>query len=207
MDETYLDYEGLQRYHDLVKSQLLVSKQAASNGTELSMVTTGEKATWNAKTSNTGTVTGIKVGTGTTLNPTSGVVTIPAYPTTLPASDVSSWAKNPSKPSYAYSEIGFTVNAANNSSTTLSLDGTTPMHVITTTANITAVTLSANPAEGHSCHVIITASTEKTVSLTHHSTNRICPGGVDPDPLTIPAGGYIELDFLTANSKVYVRGV
>ena len=32
-----------------------------------------------------GVVTGIKVGTGSTLSPSSGVVTLPAYPTTLPA--------------------------------------------------------------------------------------------------------------------------
>ena len=57
-------------------------------------------------TANTGTVTGIKVGTGDTLSPSSGVVTIPAYPTTLPASDVSAWAKASTKPSYTASEVG-----------------------------------------------------------------------------------------------------
>lgn len=37
------------------------SKAAASGGTDVSLVTTGEKATWNAKTSNVGTITGIKM--------------------------------------------------------------------------------------------------------------------------------------------------
>lgn len=37
------------------------SKSAASGGTDVSLVTTGEKAIWNAKTSNTGTITGIKM--------------------------------------------------------------------------------------------------------------------------------------------------
>lgn len=37
------------------------SKAAASGGTDVSLVTTGEKAIWNAKTSNTGTITGIKM--------------------------------------------------------------------------------------------------------------------------------------------------
>ena len=37
-----------------------------------------------------------------------GVAVLPAYPTTLPASDVSSWAKQSTKPSYDYSEIGNT---------------------------------------------------------------------------------------------------
>jgi len=52
-----------------------------------------------------GTVSSIKVGT-TSYSPSSGVVSLPAYPTTLPASDVYSWAKQSTKPSYSWSEIG-----------------------------------------------------------------------------------------------------
>lgn len=37
-----------------------------------------------------------------------GVAVLPAYPTTLPASDVSSWAKASTKPTYNFSEIGST---------------------------------------------------------------------------------------------------
>lgn len=49
----------------------LTSKTAANNGTDLSLVTTGEKYAWNAKTSNTGTVTSVTgtqglTGSGTT---------------------------------------------------------------------------------------------------------------------------------------------
>lgn len=44
----------------------LKSETAASNGTTLSLVTTGEKATWNAKTTNTGTVTKVSTGVGLT---------------------------------------------------------------------------------------------------------------------------------------------
>lgn len=40
------------------------SKAAASGGTDLSLVTTGEKAVWNAKTSNAGTVTKVSAGVG-----------------------------------------------------------------------------------------------------------------------------------------------
>lgn len=48
----------------------LVSKDATAGGTDLSLVTTGEKAAWNAKTSNTGTVTSVTgtqglIGSGT----------------------------------------------------------------------------------------------------------------------------------------------
>lgn len=58
-------------------------------------------------TANTGTVTGVKVGS-TSYSPSSGVVSLPAYPTTLPASDVSSWAKASTKPSYTADEISAT---------------------------------------------------------------------------------------------------
>ena len=49
----------------------LTSKTAANNGTDLSLVTTGEKDAWNKKTSNTGTVTSVTgtqglTGSGTT---------------------------------------------------------------------------------------------------------------------------------------------
>lgn len=51
-----------------------------------------------------GTLTDVTLG-GTSV--VSGTVAIlPAYPTSLPASDVSSWAKAASKPSYTFSEIG-----------------------------------------------------------------------------------------------------
>ena len=48
------------------------SKAAASGGTDVSLVTTGEKATWNAKTSNVGTITGITMNGSS--KGTSGVV-------------------------------------------------------------------------------------------------------------------------------------
>lgn len=56
-------------------------------------------------TANVGTVTGVKVGT-TSYSPSSGIVSLPAYPTTLPASDVYAWAKAATKPSYTAAEIG-----------------------------------------------------------------------------------------------------
>lgn len=205
-------------------------------GTDNCLYSGGSKVLTSYSEQYTGTVTGVTVGTGgTNYTPSNGIVTIPAYPTTLPASDVSSWAKASSKPSYsyseisgtpsslpasdvsawakaankpsyAYSEIGYTVNATSSAGGTLSLAGTTPLHVVTLTGNVSAVTLSANPAEGHSCHVIFTAASAQTVAIAHDSTNRVCPGATDLS-LDVPAGGYVEVDFLTANSKVYVRGV
>ena len=68
-------------------------------------ITSSDITNWNSKTSNTGTVTQVKIGS-TAYNPSNGVVSLPAYPTTLPASDVSSWAKASTKPSYTASEVG-----------------------------------------------------------------------------------------------------
>lgn len=48
------------------------SKAAASGGTAVSLVTTGEKYTWNNKTSNTGTVTKVTAGTGLSVGTTAG---------------------------------------------------------------------------------------------------------------------------------------
>ena len=53
----------------------------------------------------------VKVGS-TSYSPSSGVVSLPAYPTTLPASDVSSWAKASSKPTYTASEVGAIATSA-----------------------------------------------------------------------------------------------
>ena len=56
----------------------------------------------------TGSVNSLTVGNQNYTPDANGVITIPAYPTTLPASDVYSWAKASSKPSYSLSEISGT---------------------------------------------------------------------------------------------------
>ena len=137
----------------------------------------------------------------------SGAPTWASFPASLPASDVSSWAKAANKPSYAYSEIGYSLGSTTTSNGgTLSLDGTVPVHVVTVSGNISALELSTNPAAGHSCHVILTAESSYTVLIAHDSTDRICPDADDVE-LTIPAGGYIEVDFLNADDKIFVRGI
>lgn len=54
------------------KDTTYTSKSAVSGGTDVSLVTTGEKAIWNAKTSNVGTITGIKMNGAS--KGTSGIV-------------------------------------------------------------------------------------------------------------------------------------
>jgi hypothetical protein len=53
-----------------------------------------------------GSVTLVKVGQTSYSPDSDGIVSLPEYPTSLPASDVSAWAKAASKPSYTFSEIG-----------------------------------------------------------------------------------------------------
>ena len=89
----------------------------------------------------------------------------------------------------------------------IQLNGSIPLHVVTLNGNVSSVSLSTNPAEEYNCHVVFTASSQYTVAISHDSTNRICPDGADPSPFTVPAGGYVELDFLTIGGKVYLRGI
>lgn len=52
-----------------------------------------------------GTANGIVVNGNTYTPNDDGIITLPNYPTTLPASDVYSWAKQPNKPSYSFGEL------------------------------------------------------------------------------------------------------
>lgn len=122
-----------------------------------------------------------------------------------PASDVYSWAKASSKPSYGYGEISYGVNTVTTSGA-ISLNGTTPVHVVTLNGNASSVALSANPPAGHSCHVIFFSTAARTVVIAHDATNRVCPKAANVT-LNVPANGYVEVDFLNAGSKVWVRGV
>ena len=157
------------------------SKPASSNGTTLSLVTTGEKYTWQNKVSQ------VKVGTAE-YDPTNGVVSLPAYPTSLPASDVYSWAKETSKPSYTLSEVGATTN------------------VVTLTANTTsACNITGNGNAGKTETIVYTNSSgsSKTVTIpTTYST----PDGT-AIVLTVPNGGYCEVNYLNINGTIYARGV
>ena len=71
---------------DLDTDTTYSNKAAASGGTDVSLVTTGEKYTWNQKTSNTGTVTSVGSGTGLTGGPitTSGSLSLATVHSTAP---------------------------------------------------------------------------------------------------------------------------
>jgi hypothetical protein len=76
---------------------------------------------------------------------------------------------------------------------------------------VSGITFSAVPENGHSCHLIITASSALSVAIAHGATmytgyTSVCPSAEDVS-LDITAGGYIELDLLRVGTKIYVRGV
>lgn len=52
-----------------------------------------------------GSVTQVNIGS-TQYTPIDGIISLPAYPTTLPASDVYAWAKASTKPTYTATEVG-----------------------------------------------------------------------------------------------------
>ena len=104
-----------------------------------------------------------------------------------------------------YKNIEYDINLANVSGA-VSIDGSIPLHLLIVTSNVSSVSLSTNPSSGHFCHIIFIASSTMTVEIGHDSTNRICPNAEDIS-IEIPAGGYVEVDFLNINNNVYVRGI
>jgi hypothetical protein len=125
-----------------------------------------------------------------------------------PASDVYSWAKQSSKPSYGYGEISYNTYTATTSGA-LSLDVSTyPLCCITLNGNISSVSFSAYPAASHSGHVIFynSSSSDYTVNIAHSGSVK-CPEAQDL-VLTVKAGGYAEIDVLHVSGVAYfVRGV
>lgn len=70
-----------------------------------------------------GSVDTVYIGSTEYAPDANGKVTLPSYPTSLPASDVYSWAKASSKPSYTYSEVGAASSGHTHSNATTSSSG------------------------------------------------------------------------------------
>lgn len=125
------------------------------------------------------------------------------------------------KVNQGYAGVDYSIaTAADNGNTSgvLTIDGTKALTVIALTGNVSSITIASgkNPTKNHSAHVILTNASNAayTVAIAHNATTCICPNGTDPEPLEVPAGGYVEIDFLcinatdvAANDKIYVRGV
>ena len=130
-DTHLITLERLGTYHNKLKEEFLDNIISDAERTKLGGIEAGAQvhiAPTTAEVKSAGGVTQVKVGT-TGYDPTSGVVTLPAYPTTLPASDVPAWAKASTKPSYTANEVGAipsTDKGANNGVATLGSDGKVP---------------------------------------------------------------------------------
>jgi hypothetical protein len=89
------------------------SYQAPLTGTGFVVSTGGvisyDTNTYSLSNHTHGYASTVKIGT-TSYNAASNIVSLPAYPTTLPASDVSAWAKAATKPTYNTSEVGEDTN-------------------------------------------------------------------------------------------------
>lgn len=82
-----------------------VHNQAISTITGLQAALDGKATSAQGRKADTA-VQSVKIGTSSTEYKSGTTVTLPAYPTTLPASDVYAWAKASSKPSYTKTEVG-----------------------------------------------------------------------------------------------------
>lgn len=130
-----------------------------------------------------------KVNVGNTeYTPSGGAVSLPAYPTTLPASDVYSWAKEENKPSYTLSEVGAAAS------------------VVALTENVNStcsITGAGNAGKMETIVYTNSSGSSKTVTIpTTYST----PDGA-AITLTVPDGGYCEVNYLNISGTIYARGV
>ena len=111
-------------------------------------------------------VQSVKIGTTEYKKGTN--VTLPAYPTTLPASDVSAWAKAKTKPSYTASEVG--AATANHTHTTV--NGHTVETNVPSNAVFTDTTYTSKSAASGGTDVSLVTTGEKydwNVAKTHAS--------------------------------------
>lgn len=113
----------------------------------------------------------LTVGT-TAYNVTSNGITIPAYPTTLPASDVYAWAKAKTKPTYTASEVGASASThthsvkINGNTKTIAATGGTAVDLgtyLTAHQSIYGLTIQQN---GKSLGTYTPNSAAKTINVT-----------------------------------------
>lgn len=134
------------------------SKAASSGGTDVSLVTTGEKATWNAKTSNTGTVTSVATGAGLTGGTITGSGTIKAKLKSETASTLDSTA------------MGSTANRQY--AVGVDKSGYLSVNVPWTDSNTnTTYTLSQDSSDGHKITLTPSSGTATTITIPDNNTD------------------------------------
>ena len=117
--------------------------------------------------------------------------------------DTSALPQPNSTPSYA--DVQYSVESSTGTNSIV-IDGSKPIHVITLTNNSATVTVGTQPAEGHSTHVFFCSDASRNITIQHNASTTVCPDATDI-VLTVSAGGFVEVDFLRANNRLYVRAV
>lgn len=177
------------------------SKPAVSDGTDVSLVTTGEKAIWNAKTSNVGTITGIKMN-GTSKGST-GVVDLGTVLTS--GSQTTTSNTDGGSNVYTFSD-GSTITVKNGSKGSTGANGTTPTIKVAAGSNIgtvgtpsvtastsgTTTTFTFNNLKGAKGDPGVNATT--TATFTGATTSAAGKTGLVPAPSTGAANRYLRSD-------------
>lgn len=138
-----------------------------------------KKGTWATFTANTGTVTQVKVGS-TPYDPSNGVVSLPAYPTTLPASDTvdtyDSASGAPISGKGVADALATLPSPTGGTVTSVTIKGTSPI----VSSSESAITTSGTRTISHA-NSGVTAGTYKsvTVNATGHVT-----AGTNPTTLS-----------------------
>lgn len=172
---------------------------------------------WNSKTSNTGTITGIKMNGAS--KGTSGVVDLGTVITShqdisgkLDATTAASTYATKAAVTTTANGLMISTDKAwldfmNGSTTSTSADSvpvTKHMCVLTISANA-SFAMASTPAAGREIHVIVknSSSSDRTLTLPNNATYVNMSGG----SITIPASSYGEVNVISDGSKMYLRAI
>ena len=145
------------------------SLAAASGGTAVSLVTTGEKYTWNSKTSNTGTITSVKTTAGahTAINVTSGAVSFNVPTTAAHVGIKFGYTTSGNNRAVLQDSSGnlYVTQKDNDTNTTYTLSGALSSHKFTST-------LTAGGSGSGTSTSELTLAAGSNVTLTDDTTNK-----------------------------------
>lgn len=118
--------------------------------------------------------------------------------------DLSNKPSIPTVPSGTSNAVAdYNRNTGHNTATSLSNVATSKRLVIATISSNQSFSVANNPGDGKELHIIVrnTSSSDRTVSMPTRSTYVNMSG----DSLTIPGGGYAEINVVFDNSYRYIR--
>lgn len=176
--ETYAPSDHTQAISTIIGLQEALDKKATS--------AQGEKAD--------SAVQSVKIGDTEYKSGTN--VVLPAYPTTLPASDVPAWAKASTKPTYTKTEVGLG-NVTNDRQIKGLASGTTVNHVVTWGADGYALKDSGFTLD---CSVPAGAKfTDTTYSIATSSVNGLVKSGSGVNKISVASDGVMSVVALSTD--------